>query len=185
MHVQPIPYGRDSEMTQNSNEIRIYVACLAAYNNGILHGRWIDADQDADSIQAEISEMLKASPIAGAEEWAIHDYEGFEGVSLSEYQGITSVCEIAQFVSQHGALGAKVMAYLGDLDSAKQALEERYRGQYTSLADFVQELTEETTEIPDSLQHYIDWEAMGRDLAINDVLAIETAFDEVHILWSA
>lgn len=25
---------------------RIYVACLAAYNNGSLHGRWIDADQD-------------------------------------------------------------------------------------------------------------------------------------------
>ena len=24
---------------------RIYVACLAAYNNGYLHGAWIDADQ--------------------------------------------------------------------------------------------------------------------------------------------
>lgn len=185
MHVQPIPYERDSEMTQHSKEIRIYVACLAAYNNGILHGRWIDADEDADDIQADISAMLKASPIEGAEEWAIHDYEGFEGISLSEYQGIESVCEIAQFVSQHGALGAKVMAYLGDLDSAKEALEERYHGQYASLADFAQELTEETTEIPDSLQCYIDWETIGRDLAINDVLAIETAFDEVHIFWSA
>ena len=28
---------------------RIYVACLAAYNNGYLHGVWIDADQDADA----------------------------------------------------------------------------------------------------------------------------------------
>jgi Antirestriction protein (ArdA) len=27
---------------------RIYVACLAAYNNGRLHGEWIDADQPAD-----------------------------------------------------------------------------------------------------------------------------------------
>jgi Antirestriction protein (ArdA) len=24
-------------------EYRIYVACLAAYNNGYLHGKWIDA----------------------------------------------------------------------------------------------------------------------------------------------
>lgn len=184
MHVQPIPNGRDSEMTQYSNEIRIYVACLAANNNGILHGRWIDADQDADAIQAKISAMLKASPIEGAEEWAIHDYEGFEGVSLSEYQGIESVCENAQFITEHGALGGKLLAYFGDLRDAREAMEERYRGQYTSLADFAQELTEETTEIPEAFQYYIDWEAMGRDLAINDVLAIETAFDEVHIFWN-
>jgi hypothetical protein len=29
-----------------SNEApKIYVACLASYNNGILHGKWIDAVQ--------------------------------------------------------------------------------------------------------------------------------------------
>ena len=27
-------------------EPRIYVACLAAYNNGHLHGAWIDAAQE-------------------------------------------------------------------------------------------------------------------------------------------
>ncbi|WP_426033321.1 antirestriction protein ArdA, partial [Caulobacter sp. DWP3-1-3b2] len=26
---------------------RIYVACLAAYNNGWLHGVWIDVEDDA------------------------------------------------------------------------------------------------------------------------------------------
>lgn len=26
---------------------RIYVACLASYNNGVLHGKWIDATADA------------------------------------------------------------------------------------------------------------------------------------------
>jgi antirestriction protein len=41
---------------------RIYVACLASYNNGVLHGAWIDAGQSADEIHAEIQEMLAASP---------------------------------------------------------------------------------------------------------------------------
>ena len=41
---------------------RIYVACLAAYNAGRLHGEWIDADQDADVIHEEIQEMLAAMP---------------------------------------------------------------------------------------------------------------------------
>jgi len=41
---------------------RIYVACLASYNNGVLHGAWIDAVQDADALQAEVATMLRASP---------------------------------------------------------------------------------------------------------------------------
>ena len=59
---------------------RIYVACLASYNSGILYGAWIDADQEPDAIMEEVSAMLKASPEEGAEEWAIHDYDNFEGI---------------------------------------------------------------------------------------------------------
>ena len=170
-------------MEGQQGEIRIYVACLAAYNNGILHGCWINADQDADGIWSGINAMLKASPIAGAEEYAIHDYEGFEGASLSEYQGIESVAELAAFIAEHGELGGKLVEYFGDLDSAREAIEDHYAGEYKSLADFAQELTEQSTEIPASLEYYIDWERMARDLEINDVLTIETGFECFHIFW--
>jgi len=40
---------------------RIYVASLADYNAGRLHGRWIDANQSADSIRDEIAQMLTES----------------------------------------------------------------------------------------------------------------------------
>lgn len=170
-------------MSKPETGIRIYVACLAAYNNGILHGRWIDALKDAETILDEIGAMLKASPIAGAEEFAIHDYEGFEGARIEEYQCIVSVAEIAAFISEHGKLGGKLLEYFGDLENARTAMEEDYRGQYSSLADFAQELTEETTEIPENLQYYIDYKRMARDLEINDVRVIETGFAEVHIFW--
>jgi antirestriction protein len=170
-------------MEDQQGEIRIYVACLAAYNNGILHGCWINADQDVDGIRAGINAMLKASPIAGAEEYAIHDYEGFEGASLSEYQGIESVAELAAFIAEHGELGGKLVEYFGDLDAAREAIEDHYAGQYQSVADFAQELTEQSAEIPKALEYYIDWERMARDLAINDVLTIETGFECVHIFW--
>ena len=39
---------------------RIYVACLASYNAGILHGEWIDAT-DADEIREAIETMLSKS----------------------------------------------------------------------------------------------------------------------------
>ncbi len=169
-------------MSKQKSRIRIYAACLAAYNNGALHGRWIDALQDADAIRDEIAAMLSAS-VHGAEEYAIHDYEGFEGARIEEYQSIDNVAEIAAFIDEYGALGGELLNYFGDLEDARTAMEEGYRGVYASLADFAQELTEETTQIPESLQYYIDYERLGRDLEINDVLAIETGFEQVHIFW--
>ena len=71
-----------------SEEIRIYVADLAAYNNGILHGVWIDATQDIDDIQEQINDMLASSPEEDAEEYAIRDDEGFAGVNWHRYGSI-------------------------------------------------------------------------------------------------
>ncbi|MEH6717126.1 antirestriction protein ArdA [Parasphingorhabdus flavimaris] len=168
----------------SDGEIRIYVACLAAYNNGTLHGKWIEANQDPYDIWNEVSAMLVASPIEDAEEWAIHDYEGFEGYSISEYEGFERVSEIAKFIDEQGALGGKLLEYYSDLDDAKKALGENYVGEYESLTDFAQEITEQGTPIPENLTFYIDYEKMARDLEINDVLTIKTAFDQVHVFWA-
>jgi antirestriction protein len=170
-------------MTDETATIKIYVACLAAYNNGLLHGRWIDATQGEEHIWHGIREMLKASPIPGAEEHAIHDYEGFESATLGEYSSDSQVADLASFIDEHGALAAKLVEHFGCIDEAREAMEDRYHGVYTSVADFAQTLTEETTKIPENLQYYIDWERMGRDLAMCDILAIETGFEEVHIFW--
>lgn len=166
------------------SDIKIYVACLAAYNNGHLHGAWIDALQGTDHIKAEIASMSAASPIEGAEEFAIHDYKGFCGAQIKEYDGIDDVAALAAFIEEHGALGAAVLDYYSDIDTAKTALLDHYAGQYESAADFARELTEQTGDVPEHLAFYIDYDAMARDLLINDLFAIELAFDEIHIFWS-
>lgn len=171
-------------MKNQKGELRIYVACLAAYNNGQLHGGWIDACQDADEIRWVIHDILKLSPVENAEEYAIHDYEGFEAISLSEYEDIDHVAALAAFIDEHGGLGAKLYEYYGDIKEAEDALSDRYNGEYRSLSDFAEELTEGTTEIPDNLRHYIDYEAMARDLEISDVITFETGFESVHVFWS-
>lgn len=171
-------------MGNQKHEIRIYVACLASYNSGILHGRWIDASQGEDHIRSLVKSMLATSPEADAEEWAIHDYEGFEGASISEYEDFANVVEIAEFIEEHGSLGGKVLEYYNDMESAKTALGDHYVGEYKSVSNFAEEITTETAEIPDSLRFYIDYEAMARDLEINDILTLETGFEEVHIFWS-
>jgi len=170
-------------LTAESTTPRIYVACLAAYNNGYFHGAWIDATQGDWGIWDDIQKMLAASPIPDAEEHAIHDYEGFEGARISEYASIETVAKLVAFITEHGALGGAVLEYFNnDLDEASEALTERYLGQYTSLADYVQEMIEGSMTIPQTLQYYIDWQAMAHDAEINgDLFTISTAYNEVHV----
>ena len=165
------------------SEIRIYVACLAAYNSGVLHGQWIDATQGENGIWNDVKAMLKASPEEDAEEWAIHDYEGFEGIQISEYESFEAIAEYAEFIEEHGSLGGLLIDHCGDVEAAKTAMEDHYHGEYESISDFGQQLTEETTTVPESLSFYIDYEKMGRDLEINDVFTLETTHREVHVFW--
>jgi len=45
---------------------------------------------------------------------------------------------------------------------------------YGSAEDYAQELIEETTQIPENLQYYIDYEAIARDMKINgEIIEIE------------
>lgn len=164
---------------------KIYVADLAAYNNGILHGCWIDVTLDIEDIKTAISEMLEESPEPNAEEYAIHDYEGFGGYRVNEYEGIASVHEITCFIEEYPDFGAELLNYCCTVEEAQRMAEDSYFGCYESLADYAQMLTEETTTIPDQLAFYIDYEKMGRDMELSgDITTIETAHDQVHIFSS-
>lgn len=166
-------------------EPRIYVADLAAYNNGILHGVWIDATTELEDIQGEVNKMLRSSPEPDAEEYAIHDYEGFGNYRLGEYEGIDTAHEIACFIGAHGDIGAELLAYYGgDLHSAWETIDENYSGCYKSLAEFAENLTSDTTQIPPALQYYIDYERMAADMEMSgDIFTVRTGFEEVHVFW--
>lgn len=158
-----------------NHEIKIYVACLAACNNGYLHGAWVDATQPVEDIQEAIQAMLASSYIKDAEEWAIHDYSGFGNLRLSVSEDIEVTHEIALFIQEHGDLSAEVISYYGDLESAKNALENYYHGEHESELAFATELFDEcyAHDIPENLRFYIDYELFCRDLFINDFHSIE------------
>jgi antirestriction protein len=150
---------------------RIYVASLSDYNAGELHGEWIDADQDADEIHAEIQEMLAASPQrnicqmcgkpvdnhplshppfpGNAEEWAIHDYDNFPGgANLGEYESIEKIAAMGQLIAEHGWafeawLSAGDNALYFDPDTAEEDFNESYVGEFESERHFAYHWVEE------------------------------------------
>jgi len=174
-----------------SDPPRIYVADLAAYNNGKLHGVWIDAAQDAEAIQAEIGEMLKKSSEPFAEEWAIHDYENFGGLKLGEYESIESVARAAQLIEEHGPVFAALVDHvggLGQLDEAERAMKENYQGAFKSLEDWAYEFAHETGFSDDACggyASYVDWEKVAHDAELGgDIFTVENDAGELHIFWN-
>lgn len=163
------------------SERRIYVACLAAYNAGTLHGEWIDADQDAEDIHAAVQEMLKRSPEPGAEEWAIHDYEGFGPIKLSESESFVTVAALAKAIEEHGEIFAHFYQdQNSDVEQALSDFSDNYNGEWDSLADYVENYWEDCGEFKGDEKtwwhptNYIDWERMAKDLELSgDVFTIE------------
>lgn len=167
----------------------IYVACLAAYNNGILHGEWIDANQDAEDLEMEIKKMLSKSPIPGAEEWAIHDHDDFGSVTLAEYESLENVAEIAAFIAEHGELGAVLFANFHDINDAKRAIEEEYYGAYENQKEFaydyfdenikahfeeiIREWSSKDLDYFNEMMRYIDYESYQRDIFISGFFSLE------------
>ena len=150
---------------------QIYVASLCDYNNGILHGRWIDLEgQDKETLQAEINAMLAESPTAKqggakAEEYAIHDSNDIGAVD--EYESLDDVLERADLVLEYGDAFFAAMSNWPTLEEVSDALEEGWT-EADSLEDWAEELAYEIGMIAEneprgSLHHYIDWERVAND----------------------
>jgi len=98
-----------------SEEIRIYVADLAAYNVGHLHGVWINATLELDDMQAQVGAILAALPVEDAEEYAIQYFEGFDSYRLGEYEGLASAHEIAGFIEEYPEFSRALLDHFNDL----------------------------------------------------------------------
>ncbi len=164
---------------------RVYVASLSDYNAGTLHGRWIDADKDADAIHADIAQMLAESPTdKSAEEWAIHDYEGFHGITISESEDIETVAELARLLAEHGEAYAAYVSCFGAHYATPDGFEERYLGQHDSEEEYAAEYVESTgilSDMPDNLRCDFDYGAFARDMFINDVASVEADGGGIHV----
>tara|TARA_B110000879_G_scaffold188595_1_gene251387 strand:+ start:2055 stop:2573 length:519 start_codon:yes stop_codon:yes gene_type:complete len=156
-------------------EPRIYVACLASYNNGILHGEWIDVSDDENEIWDGIKAVLDSSSISNAEEYAIHDYEYFEGFDICECEHPSSVIEKATLAIEHGVLASLIQHHIGlEISEIDEYLANNPPIEAESELSFATELFNDIYDgqIPDNIWPYIDYEYFARDLFISDYCSI-------------
>jgi len=122
---------------------RIWVASLSDYNNGIQHGAWIAAAQDEEALQTDIDAVLTASPWTArsgepAEEWAIHDYDGFGRLRIDEHESLHWISLVGKGIAEHGL----AFAAWADVVEEEERLADfgrAYLGHYNSLHAYVEQ----------------------------------------------
>ncbi|MFE0775713.1 antirestriction protein ArdA [Streptomyces sp. NPDC058861] len=146
---------------------RIYVASLTDYNSGILHGEWIDADQDADAIHQDVQAMLAESPTAKrygevAEEWAIHDDDEFDGIPISEWDSFERVSKLAALLTSHpSALVAHFVEDGQAVEDIPDLISDRLMGEYQestelrAVAAHHMEYLEGRQDIPEDIREHL------------------------------
>lgn len=167
---------------------RIYVASLADYNDGRLHGRWIDAARETEELEADVQAMLGSSRLPLAEEWAIHDFEGFGDFRLHEYESLGTVARLARGIAEHGAVFASWASLVGTDEYELGRFEECYLGEFRSMEDFARGLAEDLgwekqlDRVSDGFRAYvsIDYELLGRDLEI-ELSTTESGSGGIHV----
>lgn len=161
-------------MTNTNATPQVWIGCLAAYNAGILHGKWVDAT-DADYIREAGAEVIKTSPADFPEELFIADYDGFPSDvvrELGEYPSYETVAKIATALEEHGEpFAAWLSVDYRELSSDElvSQFEESYRGEWDSEKDYAYNYLDECgwggiETIPDELVGYLDMDLIVRDL---------------------
>jgi antirestriction protein len=156
---------------------RIWVGSWLDYNNGVLHGDWIDADREDAEVWTDIQAMLARSPTSAetgevAEEWGIFDYEHFGGLRIDEQETISWVAKVARGIARHGPAFAAWAGVVED-EALLDSFERNYLGHYDSVKAYAEQtygglafgqLLERY--VPEHLRPYVhlDTEALARDL---------------------
>lgn len=173
---------------------RIYVVSLADYVNGNLHGRWIDAAQDVDDIWVEVKDMLAESRLPDAEEYAIHDYDGFHGLRLGEYESLQTVSAIAKGVAEHGEAFACWVDCIGTDGPTERPdlFTDCYQGHYESLEEYGSQMwddfgyTKALEALPEALRSYVSVDAgmWARDMRLEGAIDYAHGSTGVHVFWA-
>lgn len=163
-----------SQNKTNEDTPQIYIACLSAYNNGFLHGAWVDASEGIEHVRECIKDILSSSPVAEeCEEWAIHDYQNFGSYKVSEYHDLEELCEVAEFLQECQNFPSDVVSSLIDdygIEGARIKMEDDFIGEFDSDVDLAYHYVEEfglLDGISEHIARYFDYDSFGRDLDMN------------------
>ena len=172
--------------------MRVYITDLEAYNNGHLVGSWYELRMSQEDLAHAIqNELQKGQKICkhthNHEEYFISDFE-CDYLKIDEYNDLEALNETAQKMEslegqEKTAVKLMLENYIvNSIDEAVENLDNMICTGESKMEDIAYNYIEESgalQNLPESLQGYFDYEALGRDMEI------ERSYfrDGNNILW--
>lgn len=158
--------------------MRVAVEEWELYNNGILVCRWFDTDEHTmEEIRLHVAKVKAAHNLKSDDmEMFIADVEGESLGLIKGDESVSYAYEVAEKIAgleEDQITALKLMLEAGvvnDLDDAIEHVEDMVCTGETKMEDIAYNYIQETGAIaalPESLQGYFDYEALGRDMEIN------------------
>ena len=160
---------------------RIYIADLAAHNAGIQKGDWVDLDGSEEETEILVN-LIEKGMLGKDNEYAIHDYEGFEDLAPSSISGAIALAKACDDLGDDNPrpVYCEWCEDNGhDPAESVDTFEEAFRGIYADAGDYARETAIDCGDISEGsyLFHYIDWERLGREMEIGgDISTIEVDY---------
>lgn len=174
---------------------RIWVGSWADYNNGSLHGAWLDAAREPEQLEADIQAMLAASPWTDqtgepAEDWGIFDDDNFGNCTIGEQENLDWISCVAKGIVEHG-LAFAAWADVVEEPELLAGFDAAYLGHYDDLHSYIEQMINDLgydqlldEAVPASIRPYvkIDITATANDLVLGgDLHALPAAEGGVWI----
>lgn len=166
--------------------MKLYITDLSAYNAGHLIGKWVELPMDEDELKVKIKTILIAGQKACNdtdfhEEIFITDYEA--DIAIEEYDDVYKLNDLAEALAEFSDYDLLKLKYLSSEGYDEKAVIETGIGSYdveiydfrgdSSFTDTFELLAMQFVddglfgEIPESLESYINYEKIARDLRID------------------
>ena len=158
---------------------QVYVACLGCYNEGILKGEWLDADQLEERFnyaeehdRQDRAGHFNRCPRPFHDEWAIHDYDDCPEIT-SEHPDIENLIAVMRCIEEHGKpflewFNLDPYNKGHHADDYEQAFQDEFYGEFDSEKDFAEHWLWETYPELEDMSHVItsniDYEGVWIDL---------------------
>ena len=165
--------------------IMVFVQCTESLKHGIIHGVWLDLTLDLEDLKMQIADMLAASLFANKTHWCFTYFESplllrFLDSSRTLKHLHEMACFIEQF--QEGNFGAQLLdRYWGNVEEAKDTIENQYMGDFKNIADFVTTYLKAHTKTPQCVIDTVNTKKLWEDWRKDKFFVISTPPHGVQI----
>jgi hypothetical protein len=107
---------------------RVWIGTKKAYEEGYLHGNWMEADTSPLDFDIEVNSLINTSPVENDNEYVIGATDGLYDIHVPTDTGLETVRRLTHAIRQHGEPLVVWVKRGGDIATALESFDGSFLG---------------------------------------------------------